>query len=86
MSTANGHVPAVVQPTQPPEMDVPRGGQRIQEENRKAELPDRGSIATKGIGSSKYQDKQSLNYALRSALAGGLAACAVCVPSSNQLQ
>ncbi len=40
--------------------------------------PDQDTIASKAVGKRRKSDKQSLDYALRSGLAGGLAGCAVC--------
>ena len=59
-------------------MDAPRGEQVLQEKDTDVPFPGRSSIASKVIGSQGRQNKQSFDYAARSGLAGGLAACAVC--------
>jgi hypothetical protein len=74
-----------VQPAQPPKMqDATRGSQRLLEEQTpqtpgtRAFHIDDAAIATHGPDDKKAKlDKRSLDYILRSGLAGGLAGCAV---------
>ena len=46
---------------------------------------DDDTIAPRRAGDSKKVDKRSLDYILRSGLAGGMAGCAVCVPHRKKL-
>lgn len=77
MSEANGYATLSTQRARPQEMDVPRGEQSLQDEKSEPQLPDRGTIASRGAGSQRHRDKQNFDYLWRSGLAGGLAGCAV---------
>ncbi len=58
-------------------MDITRASSKPQEEMTALKLGDRQIVTAKGYGSHKQKDKQSLDYVLRTGLAGGLAGCAV---------
>ena len=60
-----------------PEMEVSRTTSAQKRESSSNTTSER-AIAQRKLGSPKKTDKQSLDYALRSGLAGGLAGCAVC--------
>ena len=47
------------------------------DENSRTPPPDADTIVRKGVGGRKAKNKQSLDYVLRTGLAGGLAGCAV---------
>ncbi len=79
MSQADGHAAAPTHTAEPPKMDLPQGGQSLQDEPQSVRPTDRGTVASKGAGSQRHQNKQNINYALRTGLAGGLAGCAVWV-------
>jgi len=55
----------------------PQGSNAASDEKSGTQPPDRNTIAAKGAGSQKPKNKQSLDYALKTGLAGGLAGCAV---------
>jgi hypothetical protein len=79
-----------IQPTQSPQMDPGRSPPRILEEASHTALPapnifEKNETAVvgpiPGIKHGNPIDKRSLDYVLRSGLAGGLAGCVVCQPS-----
>ena len=55
----------------------PQGLTSPSDEKPTAQHLDADPIAAKGLGSQKRNNKQSLDYVLRTGLAGGLAGCAV---------
>ncbi len=77
MSQANGHVAASPQTAQRFEMDAPRGEKTRQEGNPSLLTKVQGEVTAKRAGSQRHSEKQSLDYAVRTGLAGGLAGCAV---------
>lgn len=40
--------------------------------------PDEGTVASNRVGNQRHRNKQNLDYALRTGVAGGFAGCAVC--------
>lgn len=74
MSQGNGYA---AESAQQPKMDVPGGEQRLQGESRSVRSKDQEAVTSKGVGSQRHENKQSLDYAMRTGLAGGLAGCAV---------
>ena len=64
-------------------MEVRRGETGLQPDKTSVPPPDESTIAEKGT--VKRRNKQSLDYALRSGLAGGLAACTVSGPSPQKI-
>ena len=88
----NGHAASIPQSPQSPQMEPDRGTQRLLEEpsraaqNSSKPLPAR-EVATNIHGSAQEKkplDKQSMDYILRTGLAGGLAGCAVGVTISRE--
>lgn len=59
----------------PAEMEIGRGENRVPPPQATIAAPDEPSIT--GKGKAKPRNKQSLDYVLKSGLAGGLAACTV---------
>lgn len=59
------------------EMDIKKVLPKPQEQIKILDYSDREMAASKGSHSSKLKSKQSLDYVLRTGLAGGLAGCAV---------
>ena len=57
------------------EMEVSRGEKALRTDTAPISPPDETTVA--GKGPVKHRNKQSLDYVLRSGLAGGLAACTV---------
>lgn len=83
--SASGHAATTLQPSQPSEMES-RGPSRLLEEPLPHTSPKQstftrndGAVTSTGPAprEPKRLDKQSLDYILRSGLAGGLAGCAV---------
>lgn len=73
-----GDAETPLQSPQPPEIDLTRAATEQRKENAASYAADDGqTIASKRAGSQKKQNKQSLDYVLRTGLAGGLAGCAV---------
>ena len=58
-------------------MDTTQSPQAVPEKDTSITSSNRSAVATEGIGSQRHGNKQNLDYAARSGLAGGLAACAV---------
>lgn len=72
-----GDAETPLQSPQPPEIDLTRAATEQRKENAASYAADDGqTIASKRAGSQKKQNKQSLDYVLRTGLAGGLAGCA----------
>ncbi len=71
-----GHAAESADPAQSPEMDS-----RREQDNKggstNTQPANEGTIASKAAGSQRHRNKQSLDYILKSGLAGGLAGCAV---------
>lgn len=63
------------------EMEVGGGERRLP--NDKAAIPNPNEAAIVQKGAKGQRNKQSLDYVLRSGLAGGLAGCAVSKPMSR---
>lgn len=59
------------------EMDITRALAKPQEQIATPDYNDREMATSKGSYSPKQKSKQSLDYVLRTGLAGGLAGCAV---------
>jgi len=78
------HATASIQSPQPPKMEVtlpPIG----REKGQPAICPtDDDTIAPRHTESHRKVDKRSLDYVLRTGLAGGMAGCAVSLPYQNQ--
>ena len=74
LSQANSHATVSPYSVQRPEMDIPGGRQA---EERSLSSSDQATVASKEAGSQRHKNKQTVDYALKSGLAGGLAACAV---------
>jgi hypothetical protein len=76
-----GHAATTHQSPQPPEMETSKeqSHRLLEEPPRSKNFPtDENSIAVKDVIDKKHElDKRSLDYVLRSGLAGGLAGCAV---------
>ncbi|KAI1610770.1 solute carrier family 25 [Exophiala viscosa] len=82
--TTSGHAATVLQPSQPSKMES-RGSSRLLEESLPPSSPKQSLFSTGDsavttqtapTGERKWVDKRSLDYILRSGLAGGLAGCA----------
>lgn len=74
--TLSGNAPPSFQNLQSPEMDVTRGA--MVERGNVPEAARGGTVVLQKAGGQKKIDKQSLDYILKTGLAGGLAGCAVC--------
>lgn len=73
-----GDAATPLQPQQPPEIDFARASPEHRREKAVSYPADDGrTITSKRAGSQHKQNKQSLDYVLRTGLAGGLAGCAV---------
>ena len=83
MTQAHGHAATSIQPPQSPEMDVARGQQKLQDNSSTLQCTDEETIASKEAGGQRHRHKQNPDYVLRTGLAGGLAACAVCYSTCN---
>lgn len=87
MRGAHGdYAAASAQPPHLLEMDARRGSQRLQDEKSRAQSLEGESIAAKGAGSQRHRNKQSLEYILKTGLAGGLAGSAVWFPFSARIE
>lgn len=77
-----GDAPTPLQSQQPPAIDLAPASPE-QRAGKAISYPagDGQTIASKRAGSQNKQNKQSLDYVLRTGLAGGLAGCAVTLPS-----
>ena len=73
-----GDTATSLQSQQPPEIDLTRASTEQRNDEAVSNVADDGhTIASKRAGSRNKQNKQSLDYVLRTGLAGGLAGCAV---------
>lgn len=75
-----GHAVASLQSLQSGEMEIGRG-QKLHDGSSVLQPPEEQKVASKGAGSQRLRNKQSLDYVLRTGLAGGLAGCAVRIAS-----
>lgn len=75
-----GHAALSAKPKQPSEMEASQGNKRLLEETDtepKVCPTDGDTIVAKPHIPMKHLDKQSMDYVIRSGIAGGLAGCAV---------
>ena len=77
MNDANGRVVKTAQPVQLSQMDVPRSEKRLQSGITSKRPQDSNTVTSKRVGSPGHGNKQSLDYAMKTGLAGGIAGCAV---------
>jgi hypothetical protein len=87
--TPGGHAATIHQSPPPPQMEAskePSHGLPDRSPQPKGLPTDGNAIAKKDLTGRKHElDKRSLDYVLRSGLAGGLAGCAVCFMSAGEL-
>ena len=77
MRQATGHAALSTQSGQSLEMDVPRAERTPPDGGPSILGKEYRTIASQKAGRRTQKDKQSLDYAMRTGLAGGLAGCAV---------
>ena len=75
MSQAHDHAAGSTQSALSSKMDMPQGSQRLAKSKSNPDFKDQQTVASGGVGRPK--NKQSLDYALKTGLAGGLAGIAV---------
>ena len=77
MSKAVNHASPSSQSSRSFEMDTPQSRQALPGKDTNKPSSIRSTVATEGVGNQRHRNKQNLDYAAKSGLAGGLAACAV---------
>ena len=77
-----GHAKTSFQPSQPPKMEAVRVQSEARENKTVSKSIESGTIASIDA-SQQRKNKQSLDYVMRTGLAGGLAGCVVWLSALN---